>query len=395
MSKENTEPSPRDAPLAGVHVVEIAQNVAGPFCGRLLADLGARVTKVEPQAGDAMRHIRLTIQPEHLFALYNHGKRSLMLDLGQPADRSSLDELLDTADVVLVAVKPGDLERFGLDYEAVRARNPEVVHAVITGQGTQGPAGTDGGYDLLAQARSGTGFLTARSRGGRPLLVPIPYNDFGAGYAATIAILGALMHRSRAGRGQAVETSLLAAGLAFASGQVARFEDEQPLWAELTQATSTGDFPTRQANFETTLVGHSARLDLVYRTYEAADGLVTVAALSPVLGRRFLALFDDTPDVSTASDDVERIAAIEAAFRKRPVDEWLATLQEAGIPSCRFLDPAAVSEDEQVCANDYFLDVDDPTLGRYRMAAPPFRFGLSRLPEPGPVPMPTKDGADQ
>lgn len=149
--------------LDGVRVLELAQNAAIPHCGRLLAGLGADVVKVEPPGGDAMRGLaQLGLHEAKAYAVINPGKRSMVVDLGHPDAAEVLQALFRWAEVALVAFKGSDLARYGIDWEHARVVNPRLVHLTHTAFGPEGPDADVGGYDVLVQGRSGTGFTTSR-----------------------------------------------------------------------------------------------------------------------------------------------------------------------------------------------------------------------------------------
>ena len=203
-------------PLDGITVVTLEHAIAAPLCTRQLADLGARVIKVErPGVGDFARAYddRVNGLASH-FVWVNRSKESLSLDLKNPADIAALKKLLGQADVMLQNFRPGVIERLGLDYESVRAINPGIVYASITGYGEEGPWVQRPGQDLLAQARSGAMWLNGDHDQG-----PVPFGlaiaDMLAGAAVAQGILAALVQKGRTGKGAHVETSLLEALIDF------------------------------------------------------------------------------------------------------------------------------------------------------------------------------------
>ena len=164
---------PKRGALDGIRVVEFAQALAIPYCGKLLSDLGADVVKVEPPRGDTYRlQNRTKIKHEGRdFAINNRGKRSLCLDLTRPECRPVVEKLVTSADVVLVSLKGADLPRYGLDYETLRAIKPDVVYLENSPYGSQGPLARDGGYDIVAMGLSGMSALLASPDGDTPRLV--------------------------------------------------------------------------------------------------------------------------------------------------------------------------------------------------------------------------------
>mgnify|MGYP001423333931 FL=1 len=203
--------------LAGVRVLEIAQALAVPFAGLLLADMGADVVKVEPQAGDGIRHTMEPIVPGESkgFTLVNRGKRSVCLDITRAEARPIIERLVRWADVVMVSLKPADLPRYRLGYEDFAAVNPRVVYLEHVPLGKLGPLGGDPGYDVVVQGISGTAVLTARERDGVPLNIRPAFNDMGTGAFSALGVVAALRHRDQTGEGQRIETSLLGTSMAL------------------------------------------------------------------------------------------------------------------------------------------------------------------------------------
>jgi crotonobetainyl-CoA:carnitine CoA-transferase CaiB-like acyl-CoA transferase len=206
------------APLSGTLVLDLSRVLAGPFCTMLLADLGARVIKVEhPQEGDVTRGWGPPDEPESGLSAYflavNRNKESIALDLAAREGRESVEKLARHADVIVENFAPGVLERFGISLEKLRAESPRLVTASITGFGREGPDASSPGFDLLAQAGAGLMAVTGTPEGG-PVKVGVAVSDLFAGSFAAVGILGALAARERTGRGAHVETDLFSSTLA-------------------------------------------------------------------------------------------------------------------------------------------------------------------------------------
>lgn len=205
-----------DQPLAGIRVLDVSQVMAGPFCCMLLGDMGADVIKVEPPVvGDSSRRsmgFRLKGDDSPGFLALNRNKRSIVLDLKDAVDRDTFYALVDTADVVVENGRPGVAARLGMGYETLRARNPRLIYASISGFGATGPWAMRPGYDLIAQAMSGL-----MSAVGVPDAAPVknttPVGDLGSALFAAYGILSALFARERSGEGQLVTASLFEAAL--------------------------------------------------------------------------------------------------------------------------------------------------------------------------------------
>jgi crotonobetainyl-CoA:carnitine CoA-transferase CaiB-like acyl-CoA transferase len=308
-------------PLTGLLVADFSRILAGPYATMLLADLGADVIKVESPAGDDTR----TWQPpvrDGISTYYlgvNRNKRSIALDLRDPADQASAHELARRADVFIENFRPGGLTQFGLDYPSVSAANPAIVYASITGFGS-GPAGAVlPGYDLIVQAVSGLMSLTGDADG-PPYRAGISLFDVFAGLHATIGILAALNLRQQTGRGQRVEISLLASALSGLVNQASAY-------------VAGGTVPFRMGNSHPSL--------FPYEPLPGADGDLVIAAgnngqfrkLAKVLGAPELA---DDPRFSrnedpTANREQLRPLLVER-LRTRTTHEWFTELNAVGVP---------------------------------------------------------------
>src|SRR5246127_2512352 len=204
----------RPGPLAGLLVADFSRVLAGPYCTMILGDLGADVIKVEGPGGDDTRHwvppVRSGISTYYLSI--NRNKRSVQLNLRDDGDRAAAAELARRADILVENFKPGGLRQFGLDYDTVRATNPAVIYASITGFGAGGGAHLPG-YDLIVEAMSGLMSLQ-RDADGQPYRAGIAMFDVMSGLQTAIGVLAALEQRNRTGDGQRVQTNLMATALA-------------------------------------------------------------------------------------------------------------------------------------------------------------------------------------
>jgi crotonobetainyl-CoA:carnitine CoA-transferase CaiB-like acyl-CoA transferase len=311
-----------ELPLTGLVVVDLCQFLSGPYATLRLQDLGARVIKIErPDAGDLSRRLYLSDTEiggdSTLFHAINRSKESLALDLKNPADLAALKKLLARTDVMLQNFRPGVIERLGLDYEAVKAINPRLVYASITGYGSDGPWVQRPGQDLLAQARSGVMWLNGDDDQG-----PVPFGlavaDMLAGAAIAQGVLASLVRRGVTGKGAHVETSLLEVLVDF------QFE-------VLTTHLNDGRRPPKRAGFRSA----HAYLSAPYGVYPTADGYLAVAmtplgTLSDLLDLPSLAQWRDDPrSWFTQRDPIKKVIA--ARLATRPTDHWLAILEPADI----------------------------------------------------------------
>ncbi|SFN68039.1 Crotonobetainyl-CoA:carnitine CoA-transferase CaiB [Mesorhizobium sp. NFR06] len=312
----------KELPLTGLVVVDMSQFLSGPYCSLRLLDLGARVIKVErPDGGDLSRRLYLSDTEiggdSTIFHAINRGKESLAVDLKNEADLAMLRGLIAKADVLIQNFRPGVIERLGLDYEHVRAINPRLVYASISGYGEDGPWVKRPGQDLLAQARSGVMWLNGDEEQG-----PVPFGlaiaDMLAGAASAQGILAKLVRRGITGEGGHVETSLLEALVDF------QFE-------VLTTHLNDGRRLPKRSSFRSA----HAYLSAPYGVYPAKDGYLAIAMtpipkIADLLELPELDPFRDRPATwFTARDEIKAIIAGRIA--EKTIDEWLAVLEPADV----------------------------------------------------------------
>jgi crotonobetainyl-CoA:carnitine CoA-transferase CaiB-like acyl-CoA transferase len=325
-------------PLDGILVVDFSQFLSGPLCSLKLADLGARVIKVErPGVGDLCRTLYLSDTEiggtNSLFHAINRNKESLTADLRDEGDRAMLRALLARADVMIQNFRPGVIDRQGFGYAAVRAINPGIVYGSISGYGEGGPWVDLPGQDLLAQARSGLMWLTG-SRDDPPMPMGLAAADMMAGNALAQGILAALVGRGRTGQGALVETSLLEALLDF------QFE-------VLTTHLNDGHrIPVRSA-----VNGAHAYLGAPYGVYRTADGWLALAMtpslerLAGLMGIAGLERWYRDPKAAMRDRDTIKARLAEATARQTTA-HWLGVLQPADIWCAEVLDwPALMACD--------------------------------------------------
>jgi crotonobetainyl-CoA:carnitine CoA-transferase CaiB-like acyl-CoA transferase len=337
-----------DLPLCGLLVVDMCQFLSGPYASLRLQDLGARVIKIErPDGGDLSRRLYLSDTEiggdSTIFHAINRSKESLALDLKNPADIEALKKLLTKADVVMQNFRPGVISRLGLDHASVKAINPRIVYASITGYGDEGPWVSRPGQDLLAQARSGVMWLNGDESQG-----PVPFGlaiaDMLAGAALAHGILAALVRRGVTGRGGLVETSLLEALMDF------QFE-------VLTTHLNDGRRLPRRAEFRSA----HAYLSAPYGVYPTADGYLALAMtpigkIKDLLGLEALAPYAADPKSwFTARDAIKKILADLLA--SKTTEHWLAILEPADIWCAKVLTWPELLESEGFKALDILQTV--------------------------------------
>ncbi len=363
-------------PLEGVRVLELGQVVAGPYCGQVLADLGADVVKVEPPGtGDVLRQWGWAPEGEDSlwWRVAARGKRSVTLDLRTPEGQDVARRLAAEVDVVVENFRPGTLERWGLGYDALSAANPGLELVRIRGFGQDGPYAARPGYAAIGEAMGGLRALTGYPDR-PPVRVGISLGDSLTGLTAALGALAALHERTRSGRGQVVDAAIYESVLALTEALV-------PEWTvagrrrERTGATLTGIAPSN--------------------VYPTADGEVLVAANQDTVFRRLCqamgqpGLADDPrwADHRARGEHAGELDEVVAAWtRTRSSAEVLEALHAGAVPAGLVYTPADIVADEHVRARGALVEVDDPQVGPITMPAPVPR--LSRTPAevrwPGP-----------
>jgi crotonobetainyl-CoA:carnitine CoA-transferase CaiB-like acyl-CoA transferase len=346
-------------PLGGVRVVDLTSYIAGSYAPMMLADMGASVLKVEALEGDSFREL-----PG--FFGWNRGKRSIAVNLKASEGRDIVRRLAATADVVMENMRPGVVERLGVDYPTLRAINPRLIYSSVTAFGSDGPYRDRPGFDPLLQAMGGV--MTLQGFGGPPQYMRIAVTDYYTAALACQAVLAALYARERTGRGQRVETSLLQGVIALQSG-------------------SFVDYPGRETVYRDTPT---------YRLYQAGDGEWFFLAcgnqsfwakLCRALGREDL--IDDPRFGSWLGrrDNADALTPLlEAAFRSRPRAEWLRVLAQHDIPCAGTQAIGDFMSDPAVLHHRMAVRYDHPEVGPLTVMGQPLRFSETPAPDAGPPP---------
>lgn len=360
----NPEPRP---PLTGITVLEVGVFMAAPFASMQLADLGARVVKVEdPRSGDPVRASGPFLEGESSpYLRLNRNKESVALDLKAPAGKDAFLALVREADVVIENLRPGAMARLGLDAEGIWAVNPRVVYASGSGWGQDGPLAPLPGLDIMAQARSGIMSITG-TPGGEPVKVGVPVCDLVCGLYLALAVTAALRERDRTGAGQSIDVSLFEAGVSLAVWEAGKY------------------FATGEVGGP---LGSAHQSQAPYQAFRTADGWVTIGANTPNTWAGLCRTLDMTEELADEryADATRRHArrgelldVIESRTRTRTAAELLAALGEAGVPCAPINDYGQVFTDDHLTARDFFWDAPHPVLGPVRQIGSPMR--LSRSP---------------
>ncbi|HYZ24503.1 MAG TPA: CoA transferase [Rhodopila sp.] len=346
-------------------VLDLTSHLSGPYCAMMLADHGADVIKIEPPKGDSARAMPPFVNGESApFMTWNRNKRSAVLDLKQPADRDALLALVARADVLIENYRPGVLDRLGLGWDVLHARNPRLILASISGFGQTGPYSSRGGFDLITQAMSGL-MSTNGPADGPPHRLPIAISDVTAGMFLAFGVLAAIEARHRTGEGQRVETSLLEAATSLAVYESAHY-------------FATGTRPER--------IGQAHRGSSPYQCFQTADGFITVGASQQHFFTQLCALLEvpdlvDDPRFRTNAERVRNndalVTLLAERFRTRPSAHWLAALERLGIPAGPVLSYDQVFTDPQILAREMVVETRHPVTGAFRTMGVPVKLSAT------------------
>ncbi len=361
-------------PLAGVKVLELAQIMAGPTCGMLLADLGADVIKVErlPGGDDTRSYSRPGINGESAaFMAMNRNKRGIALNLKIPAARDALKRMAAQADVLTENYRQGALERLGLGYEALRAVNPALIYCSISGYGRTGPYADKGGFDLIAQGMSGLMSITGEP-GGPPVKVGSPVCDINAGILAALGVVSAYVHRLKSGEGQLVDTSLYEAGI------------HQTFWhSAIYFATGIAPGPSGSAHI----------LSAPYQAFAAADGWLNIGGANQANWERVARVLGapqwiDDARFRTNADRMQNLEVLtglmNARLKAKTVREWIAALEAEGVPCGSINTIERMAADPHTKARAMVVALHHPAAGATRALGLPIKLSAT----PGAVSRP-------
>ncbi len=359
-------------PLAGVLVLDLTRVLAGPFATMILADLGARVVKVEPPGGDDSRGFGPFANGKSAyFASLNRGKESIALDLKSASDRAIFERLIERTDVLVENYRSGTMEKLGYGFESLHARHPRLIYAACSGFGHSGPYAGRPAYDLVVQAMGGIMSLTGHP-GGPPTRVGTSIGDIAAGLFTAIGIATALYRRALEGVGMKVDVAMLDSQIAILENAIARY-------------VTTGEVPGP--------IGARHPSIAPFEAYRARDVHLVVAAgndalfakLAGVIGRPEMAREARFRDNESRVKNVAALKQeIETALARESAAHWLAVLEREGIPCGPINTVAQALEDPQVKARRMVVVAEDPASGPLRMAGNPIKFSNAPDPETRP-----------
>ncbi len=350
--------------LGGLKVVELSHVMAAPTCGLMLADMGADVVKVEraPDGDDTRRMAPLIDGRSAPFAMVNRNKRSLAVNMRDAQGRAALRRMLRFADVFIENYRTGAMEHYGLGYEQIRHDCPGLIYLSLSGFGHTGPYAARGGFDLVAQGMSGLMSITGEGPDGPPVKVGAPVTDIGAGIIAAMAVLAAVIQRGRTGRGQKLDTSLFEAGITMTYWQSAIY-------------LASGEIPRA--------MGSAHPLVAPYQAFRCADGWLNLGGANQANWEKVVALLAapellDDPRFADANSRLENLAPLveilNGHFETRTVAEWLALLEQAGVPAGPVYDVAQMAADPQTAARRMIREVADPEGPTQRVLGHPVKY---------------------
>ena len=360
-----TAPIYESGPLAGLQVLDLTEHMAGPFCTMILADMGAEVIKLErPGKGDSTRSWGDGSERNPYFRYINRNKKGITLDYKQREGKELFLKLVERMDVLVENYRPTVMPRAGLGFDALRAVNPRLIYAQLSGLGYDGPYAGRGGFDLIAQGMGGIMHVTGEPDG-PPTSVGLPICDLGTGMWAVQGILAAVYERERTGAGRLVECSLLETAIGFSS------------WTS-AQWLADREEPVRQ--------GSRHRQNAPYQRMRTKDGYLMIGAAGQSIWERCAQAlghpeWSEDPRFATNQQRMANRAALEvemeAVLAAATTDHWVEVLETAGVPCGPVYDYAQMFNDRQVRHRGLVQCVSDPELGEVPHIRTPIKIGDS------------------
>ena len=350
-------------PLSGITIVDLSRILAGPYCTLLLAELGARVVKVEaPNGGDdARQYGPFTNGKSTYFASVNRGKESIALDLKAAKDREIFERLLDKADAVVENFRPGTMERLSYGWESLHKRYPRLIYAAASGFGHTGPYSHYPSYDMVVQGLGGIMSITGIPDG--PLVrVGTSVGDLAGGLYTTIALNAALLHREKTGEATKVDVALFDCQLALLENAIMRY-------------TTSGEIPGPMGARHPSITPFEA--------FTTKDGNIIIAAgndglwikLTEALGHPELAQNPDYKTNPLRNQHQPRLKAeLDAILSAHTTEHWIGVLEAAGLPCGPVNNVAQAIAHPQAEARNMLIEVDDPTTGPLKLVGNPMKF---------------------
>ncbi|MBM3537060.1 MAG: CoA transferase [Alphaproteobacteria bacterium] len=350
-------------PLSGVTIVDLSRILAGPYCTLLLAELGARVIKVEtPGTGDDARHYGPFLKGKSAYFMsVNRGKESIALNLKDKGDRAIFEKLLTTADVIVENFRPGTMEKLGYGWEALHAKYPKLIYAAASGFGHSGPDSLRPAYDMVVQGMGGIMSITG-TPGGPPVRIGMSIGDIGAGLYTCVGVNSALYHRARTGEAMKVDIGMFDCQLALLENAILRY---------FLSGKAPGPLGVRHPNIAP------------FEAFDASDGKIIIAAgndslyakLMEAIGRPELV---KDPKYLTNELRLQSMEAlkgdIEAVLKSKSIAHWIKVLDDAGVPAGPINNVGQAIESPQARARNMVITTEDPIAGTVKLVGNPIKL---------------------
>lgn len=360
-------------PLEGIKVLDLTRVLAGPYCTMVLANLGADIIKIErPGTGDDSRDFGPFVNGESIyFVSINRGKKSIAIDLKTKEGKELFLELVKEVDVLAENFRPGTMEKLGLGYDVLKEVNPRLIYAAMSGFGHTGPYSMRAAYDMIVQGMGGIMSITGQP-GGEPIRVGTSIGDITAGLFGAIGIVASLISRETTGKGQKVDVAMLDGQVSILENAIARY-------------TAAGEIPQPLGSKHPSITPFEA--------FKTKDSWAILAAGNDALWKSFCVavnredLLEDprfaTNDERNNNHDILK-PIIDEIFIEKTTDEWLDILNEAGVPVSPINSVDKLFTDPQVEARNMLVEVEQPGVGKIKVAGNPIK--LSDIPPEEEVP---------
>ena len=356
-------------PLSGILVVDLSRILAGPYCTLLMAEMGARVIKVEPPKGgdDARAYGPFVNGKSTYFASVNRGKESIALDLKNDEHRKIFEKLLEKADVVVENFRPGTMEKLGYGWETLHAKYPKLIYASASGFGHTGPNSKDPAYDMVMQGQGGIMSITG-NEGQPPSRVGMSIGDIGAGLYTAVAVNAALVHRLKTGESTKVDIAMFDCQLALLENAIMRYTVEKEI---------PGPLGARHPTITP------------FEAFATSDGSMIIAAgndslfikMCEALGRSDMAIDPAYKSNALRQKSQQKLKQeIESVLKTNTTDHWIAVVSKGGVPCGPINNIAQAIEHPQVAARNMLVDVPDGSGGTLKLAGNPLK--MSAFPDP-------------
>jgi len=350
-------------PLSGITVVDLSRILAGPYCTLLMAEMGARVIKVEPPKGgdDARAYGPFVNGKSTYFASVNRGKESIALDLKADGDRKIFENLLEKADVVVENFRPGTMEKLGYGWETLHAKYPQLIYASASGFGHTGPNSKDPAYDMVMQGMGGVMSITG-NEGQPPSRVGMSIGDIGAGLYTAVAVNAAIVHRLKTGESTKVDIAMFDCQLALLENAIMRYTVEKEI---------PGPLGARHPTITP------------FEAFATSDGSMIIAAgndslfikMCEALGRSDMATNPEYKSNALRQKSQKKLKQeIESVLKTNTTDHWIAVVSKGGVPCGPINNIAQAIAHPQVAARNMLIEVPDGSGGSLKLAGNPLKM---------------------